>query len=172
MNKYYVYFHINPVKNEVFYVGMGYGRRANDKSSRSNHWKNIVNKYNYIINIVDKNITQEEAFEKEKFYIKFIGRKDLGLGPLVNMTNGGEGSKGRTPWNKGLKTGFNEAQSKAITGKKQSEETKLKRSISLVGKLKGRVFSKETLQKMSESASLRKQNERDQMGKFIKKNNK
>lgn len=94
MNNFYVYFHINPLKNEVFYVGKGKKDRAYQKGNRSKYWKNLVNKYSYIIDIVDSNLTEDEAFEKEKFYIKFIGRRDLGLGPLVNMTDGGDGTSG------------------------------------------------------------------------------
>ena len=40
-------------------------------------------------------MTWEEACEKEKEYIKFYGRRDLGLGSLVNMTDGGEGGLGK-----------------------------------------------------------------------------
>ena len=43
-----------------------------------------------------------------------------------------------------------------MKGRKCSEETLRKRSISLKGKLKGRVFSEETRKKMSESAKNRK----------------
>ena len=94
MNNYYIYFHINPLKNEVFYVGKGKDKRAWKKISRSTHWKNIVKKYGYIIDIIEQNLTEEEAFEREIFYIKKIGRKDLGSGSLINMTDGGEGSSG------------------------------------------------------------------------------
>lgn len=91
MDKYYIYFHINLITNEVFYVGKGSGRRATSKKNRSDWWKRTVNKYGYDILLVDENITEDLAFELEKYYIKKIGRRDLGLGPLVNMTDGGEG---------------------------------------------------------------------------------
>lgn len=88
--KYYIYLHINPLRNEIFYVGKGCGKRAFSKSGRSSFWKNIVKKYGYIVDIVEDNLTEDEAFKREVFYIKKIGRRDLGLGTLINMTDGGE----------------------------------------------------------------------------------
>ena len=35
--------------------------------------------------------SEQEAYEMEKWYIQFYGRKDLGTGILRNMTDGGEG---------------------------------------------------------------------------------
>jgi len=80
MNNIYLYFHINPVKNEIFYVGLGRKRRAWSKA-RNIFWKNTVNKYGgFIVDIVEENLSIEEACERERFYIKKIGRRDLGLG--------------------------------------------------------------------------------------------
>jgi len=90
-NKYYIYFHINPLKNEVFYVGKGHNKRAYQKYKRNQFWKNTVAKYGFIVDIVETGLTNEEACKREIFYINKIGRKDLGLGPLVNLTDGGEG---------------------------------------------------------------------------------
>lgn len=90
-NNHYIYFHINPVKNEIFYVGKGSNQRAWSKRKRNPYWHHIVNKYGYIINIVEENLTKEESNQREIFYIQKIGRKDLGQGPLVNMTAGGDG---------------------------------------------------------------------------------
>ena len=59
-NKYCVYFHINPLKNEIFYVGIGSVKRAHSKS-RSKWWKNIVSKYGYIIDIIETDLTWSEA---------------------------------------------------------------------------------------------------------------
>jgi hypothetical protein len=89
-----VYFHINPLKNEIFYVGIGNKERPYKKHHRSKLWFNIVNKYGYIVDICETNLSWKEACEKERFYIKKIGRRDLGLGSLVNHTNGGDGVNG------------------------------------------------------------------------------
>ncbi len=154
-NKYYIYFHINPLKNEIFYVGKGHGRRAYRKDGRSQFWSRTINKYGYIIDIIETGLSNEEASEKEKWYIKRIGRRDLGLGPLVNHTDGGEGTIGRTPWNKGGTswskglTQTKESIAKRVlktTGKKRTEEQNIKNSERMKGKTpwnKGKSLSDE-----------------------------
>ncbi len=119
MNIYYIYFHINPLKNEVFYVGKGCNKRAFSKSGRSDFWKNIVKRYGYIVNIVEENLTEQEAFEREIFYIRKIGRRDLGLGPLVNMNDGGDNGGNRI---KSIKHRNN--LSKSLKGRTYTEEYK------------------------------------------------
>ncbi len=57
--------------------------------------------------IVLNNLKESKAYEKERELIELIGRKDLKLGPLTNLTNGGDGSFG-------------------ILGKTRSKETKEK----------------------------------------------
>jgi group I intron endonuclease len=49
-----------------------------------------------IIKILE-NVTEQEAFAKERYIIRVVGRVDLGLGPLLNKTNGGEGCCGYIP---------------------------------------------------------------------------
>jgi hypothetical protein len=88
-NQSYIYFHINPLTNKVFYVGKGTGDRAWKKSGRNNYWINTVNKYGYIVDIVEDNLTEDISFQREKFYINKIGRNNL-----VNLTDGGEGASG------------------------------------------------------------------------------
>lgn len=86
-----VYQHRRLDNNKIFYIGMGDESRSNNKSNRNIHWKRIVSKCGYKIEIVSKNLTTEEANEIEKYLIKYYGRKDLGLGELANMTDGGPG---------------------------------------------------------------------------------
>lgn len=92
---FYIYFHLRADNNSVFYVGKGNGRRAYVKRMRSNHWNNIVAKHGYIVKIIEDNLTEDQAKEREVYWIAKLGRIDLGTGCLVNFTNGGEGSSGR-----------------------------------------------------------------------------
>jgi uncharacterized protein involved in tellurium resistance len=99
-NKYYVYFHLRKDTGEVFYVGKGTdiicsnGRiksRVKSKQYRNSYWHNIVKKHGYDYIIIDNNLSEEEAFNIEIYWIKRIGRKDKKLGTLVNMNDGGSG---------------------------------------------------------------------------------
>ena len=138
-----VYRHIRLDKNQPFYIGIGKTeRRAFRTDFRNRHWHHIVNKTDYEVEILFDNLTWEQACEKEKEFISLYGRIDIGTGILVNMTEGADGGRGTI----------------------QSEETKLKRSISLRGKkrreqskqkysivAKKRSYSEETRKKMSDA---------------------
>lgn len=90
-----LYRHIRLDKNEVFYVGIGENEeRAYNKRGRSIYWKRVVSKGGYEIELVFEDLTWEQACEKEKEFIALYGRKDLGTGILVNMTDGGDGTSG------------------------------------------------------------------------------
>ena len=89
-----VYRHIRLDKNEVFYIGIGeFESRAYDKIFRTKYWKNVAKK-GYEIEILFRDLTWEDACQKERELITLYGRKDLGLGSLVNLTDGGQGPKG------------------------------------------------------------------------------
>jgi hypothetical protein len=92
MNK-VVYLHRRNDDLSIFYVGMGSKTRAYSKRDRNRYWSNIVNKHGYSVEIVDSNLSVKDAFEMEMFLISEIGRKDLGTGRLVNLTDGGDGCK-------------------------------------------------------------------------------
>jgi hypothetical protein len=89
-----VYQHRRKDNNKVFYVGIGkHEKRAFDKTRRYKPWKDFVKNHEYTVEITHKDIIWEEACAIEKYLISFYGRRDLGLGDLVNMTDGGEGIK-------------------------------------------------------------------------------
>lgn len=89
-----VYLHRRLDTDEVFYVGIGVNNRAFRKSKRSDYWWAIVNKHGYRIEVTHTDLIWEEAASIERYLIVFYGRHDLGLGSLVNLTDGGEGSYG------------------------------------------------------------------------------
>lgn len=162
----YVYRHIRLDKNEPFYIGIGSKddddfKRAYDIKRRSIYWKGIFNKTKIEVEIVLDNITWDEAGEKEKEFIKMYGRRALGTGTLINMTDGGKGPLGviisevtrakMSIANKGRKMPpFTEEHRKKLAnsriGLKLSKEHKLK--ISVAGN--GIKRSDETKKKMSE----------------------
>ena len=94
----FVYRHIRLDTNQPFYIGIGkderYYFRATKKSQRNIHWKRIVAKTDYRVEILMDDITYDEAKEKEIEFIKLYGRINLSNGPLCNMTDGGEGNLG------------------------------------------------------------------------------
>lgn len=97
-NDNYVYLHIKKLTGEPFYIGKGYYNRAFVKGKKRNKWwNNIVNKYGLEIIFLATNLTEQEAIDLEIKFIKEIGRRDLGLGPLINLTDGGEGTRGYIP---------------------------------------------------------------------------
>jgi len=115
MFEFYVYVYLNPLKcgnflygsfkfkYEPFYVGKGKGKRNvfhTQVSDKRNLLKQrILNKIKTksrkpIIIKLYENLSEASAFRLEKCLIKMIGRRDLKLGTLANLTDGGEGGSG------------------------------------------------------------------------------
>lgn len=98
--KFYIYRHIRPDTNEVFYIGKGNnlnGRRyarSRDKKGRNKIWNSIVNRNNgnYIIEIMYECDSDSECSKKELEFVSLYGRIDLKTGTLANLTDGGEGT--------------------------------------------------------------------------------
>lgn len=93
-SKYYVYHHYKTDSNELFYIGKGIRKRAISSENRNQYWHNIVAKHGCKIRIIAENLTQEESLLIEQEEIKKYGRLNNNTGILVNMTDGGDGSKG------------------------------------------------------------------------------
>lgn len=152
-----VYKHIRLDTNETFYIGIGkQKRRAYSNSKRSQYWHNIVNKVGYKVELLHEDINWDEACKIERELIMFYGRQDLGLGRLINMTDGGDGRYG--------------SKASEITRKKMSESHKglntwskgIKRPDELVDRISNSIkeywkhnkkdaLSEETKQKIRES---------------------
>jgi hypothetical protein len=143
-----LYLHIKPESKDVFYVGIGNSKRPHTKSRRSRWWRGVVNKYGYEVIILADNLSWNDACEKETYLIDYYGRRDLGKGTLVNMTDGGEGAKG-VIMSAETRAKISAAQkgNKSCLGKKHSAETRAKMSAAV----KGRKNSAETRAKISAS---------------------
>src|SRR5271166_3749516 len=93
-----------------YYVGKGHGRRAWVSHKKTRQYRP---EFDSRIT-VQYWTTEQEAFEKEKWYIQLFGREDRGTGILLNRTDGGEGSN-------------------TFLGRKHTEEAKRKIGNSKVG---------------------------------------
>lgn len=159
--------------NVPFYIGKGKDYRYAtyyhlDESNPNRLLKNKIHKVgvaNVKIHFLHKDISEEESFSWERYWIKYIGRRDKGEGTLCNLTDGGEGqsgfihseetrqkiskgNKGKPAWNKN-KTSWSK-------GKKLSENHKRKIGEANKGKLSGRegkYHSEESKQKMRKPKS-------------------
>jgi hypothetical protein len=80
---------------EPFYIGKGKEKRIIDKYNRNKYFNNLIGKIDPVIRKFKENLSENESLNLECDLIKIIGRKDLNNGPLVNLTNGGEGASGR-----------------------------------------------------------------------------
>lgn len=90
-----VYLHITNDTKEVFYVGKGLKHRPYKLCGRNKFWHNVVRKHGFVVEIVKENITEEQAMLLEQELIRKYGRRNLGTGSLVNLTDGGEGVSGK-----------------------------------------------------------------------------
>jgi hypothetical protein len=133
---FYTYAHYTP-QGRLFYIGKGQGGRAHSKLGRNRYWHRVTIKYGKPnVQILANWDTEQEAFSHEVLLIQCF--KELGH-KLCNMTNGGEGQTGMTPWNK---------------GKPWSDEIKLKVSKTKKGTPawnKGIPLTEECKQKLSET---------------------
>lgn len=95
MDDFYIYIHLTHDDGVPFYVGKGRGKRAYSKHARSSLWNNVVAKHSgFKVEFLAENLNEEQAHCHERRFISFYGRRDLRLGPLVNLTDGGEGVRG------------------------------------------------------------------------------
>ena len=172
---YYIYQHLKADTNEIFYVGKGKCNRMNGLQGRNNYWKNTVKKHGFVAKKLFDNL-DELALLAEIEIIDVYKRRGI---QLVNMTNGGEGTSGHTYIMKdetkkklsekakgrpgcfkskhftdemrmiiaksNKKRGLTNPEKFNFAGKCHTEEHK----EYMRQKMKGRVFSPETLLKMS-----------------------
>ena len=140
MNDFYVYGHYAKNQEIPFYVGKGRNNRAYQSTGRSVFWHRVTNKYGFEVKILYNGLEESAALSKEMELIAEYGRRDLGTGCLVNLTDGGEGVSGKVVSDE-CRAKISEANKRRVL----SDETKQKISKSLTGKL----LSDETKLKMS-----------------------
>ena len=203
-NIFYTYIYLDPRKpgqykygdyifdHEPFYVGKGHSSQSirhlqEIKNNYSTKWtgnlfkqrkiQNILNKgIEPIILKIEENLFEVDAFNLEIWLIWAIGRYDLNLGSLTNLTDGGDGTSGwvhTDEWKlkvsevmRGEKNHFFGKKHKSETIKKFSitnkhphnEETKIKIGNSVRGEKNGffgKKHSEETKLKISISQKRR-----------------
>lgn len=107
MKEYYAYIYFDPSREwnggpEPIYVGKGHGRRMRQHLGRrdvhpfTHRLKKMITEG--IEPLIHKIVcsTESIAYDLERGLIKTIGRKDQDVGPLLNLTDGGEGTGGFT----------------------------------------------------------------------------
>jgi hypothetical protein len=160
---FYVYLLIDPKTNLPFYVGKGKGDRAKVHFRPSNLKQNTLknNKIKSmlsenvepIIQIIARNLTEQEAWSLEVSTIKKYGRIDLNSGILCNHTDGGDGPANRKAWNR---------------GKSFSIETRRKMSAS---RKNSKITKEQMLKNINKMIALNTGRKRPEHSKFLKENN-
>lgn len=143
---YYVYKHT--FSNGIVYIGKGKDERAYKLSYRNKYYNHLLLKYGTPnIEILIKNLNENDAFNKEIEVIRECKENNI---ILCNMTNGGEGTSGKT---QSLEARMKI--SKTHKGKITKEETKEKLRVAQKNKFinkdhynKGKTHSAETKEKM------------------------
>lgn len=149
--KFYVYILYRPWNDEPCYVGKGQGNRVHDHAQLGDqhynkHLSNVLKKAGGKLphQIIFKTDDEQEAFAEEIRLIALYGRKDLGLGPLCNKTDGGDGHTGWSPQQRQAKadslkgtrlpTPVREKMSVSQTRRWESQERRDQQSATLTGK--------------------------------------
>jgi len=172
MAQFYTYLYVDPKTNKPIYVGKGKGDRAYVHTYQSSRPKNGARK---LFNVIQKRIREgyciepiiqyeedeQTALEMEKFWINLFGREDLKQGTLFNLTDGGQGLAGFSPWNTGLKGYLNAGSfgtrpvwNKGLTKENNETMRETSRKLSALNKGKpgtwnGKRHTVESIKKMS-----------------------
>lgn len=155
---FYVYLYRDPRPRKglrPIYVGKGKAGDARADVHWSGHkrtntfFARVLNKIRAagllpIIEVISWFDNEAAAFHCEIALINQIGRRDLGLGPLCNLTNGGEGTSGHVPT---AETRAKRAAS--LKGRTHTTDARAKISAAKRGKSMGRPRSAEHCAKLS-----------------------
>lgn len=135
MNNFYVYSYTEPGIEEPFYIGKGSGNRATHGHLEGTTL--IANKLRKlkrggiepVIDYLQVDLTEQEAFQIEEQLIKYWGRIDLDTGCLCNHTNGGEGESG-CPCSEEKKAKISASNKLSQIGREHSLDSRIKRAKS------------------------------------------
>lgn len=92
MEKFYIYSYEIDETGEIFYIGKGCGKRA-FKGTRNKFCEDMKNTHSYTIKILEDNLTEQEAFDREIAMIADI-KTNFPHYRLTNQSEGGEGPSG------------------------------------------------------------------------------
>lgn len=104
MNEYYIYCYYDTrvEPNIPIYIGRGKNKRyiQHYKKTHNRRLKFTLDKIkedtgsDALVKKLEENLTNDQANEKEIYYISLYGRSDLNEGSLFNLSNGGETNSG------------------------------------------------------------------------------
>ncbi len=158
MVKFYVYAYIDPRDGTPFYIGKGHGDRDRQHTQPSRIKartffyyklrKMLAEGVQPVTRRLLEDLTEDEAFYFEAFFVSSLGRRDLNTGCLCNLTAGGDGCSGTV-----VSAETRRKISKVWKGKKRkpfSSEHLRKMSVSRLG-VKRKPHTDETRRKMSDA---------------------
>ncbi len=137
---FYVYADIKP-SGIPFYIGKGSSKRLTSIKRNKFH-SSVTSKYpDWERIVLFEAESENEAHDFERSAIAKIGRRDLGLGPLVNLTDGGEGKAGKIISNETL-----------LKMKSAAKKRGINPEIAAMGRLAkvGKPISEETRKRLSD----------------------
>jgi hypothetical protein len=164
MTSNYIYYVYAYLRNDgtPYYIGKGKGDRAYAKHKRKGTKFIPVPKNSTRIIILESGLSEIGALALERRYIRWWGRKDLGTGILINLTDGGDGNPGSVVSIETRRKMSDSAKGKTFTKQriKNMSDAQKKRGSSYITEeirknmsdaAKGRLLSEETKEKISKS---------------------